>query len=1004
MTRVRQKRVRVFGKQNRSMKTNLFPPVAIFSSVRTLFAVFLILSSLPLRAALLDLWDAASLTNAVTDGADVIAWTSESNRVATLDSGTAPVLVHEATPAQLPAVRFGGTGRLTLPGTNSVVGGQSAFTLAIVFQAAAAGANDNAQWWGKSGLIDAEEGGSTADWGTVIDETGNIGFGIGGDDNTIYTSVGSTVDARYHVAVFTWGGGMMNLHLDDYAPVSTSTSVPTAPRNAAAMAIGAVAGSTRYFNGDIAEFQFYDTAFDTAQASNLITELAGKHGIVFPEVITSFNASTNVLSEGESLTLSWETAAGASLSIDPDIGDVTSQTTNGVGGIEVTPDNDVTYTLTATQGGITRFAEVDVVVQRSATGSLLDVWDAASLDVTLMDSDPVTNWPSLGGRVATAAADSPVYREFATAAGTPTVSFNNTLMRVMGAENPVGGLAEFTLAYVFRVNAQPTANDNAQWWGQTGVVDAEQPGSTADWGSALRVDGQVGLGIGGNDITVYSEGSSLVDPIFHVVVATWGNGTIRLLVDDRDPIEATMNVPLAPRNVADLAFGGIQTGEANRQLVGEVAEIQFYDENLITSEAMVVRDGLITKHGLFFPTVLTSFAAVPPQIQAGAATELQWMVDPGSTVEISPGIGDVTSQTVNGVGSISVIPTNDIRYTITVTDLNGVIRAGEVLVEVQKTAANSLADVWDAASLTSMFADQDPVSLWQSEGGREAVAEDPVATETDLPLFIASATAAGTPALRMSNSVLRVDATNSVVGGLSEFTLAYVVRVHELPTMDAGDQWFQESGIVDAEENGSTADWGSSVDENGRFSIGIGGPDTTLHSADTSAGDGQFHIVVVQWGAGRSAISVDGGPAVVSTNPVPTAPLNIAPMVFGGIQTGEGGADRRLNGDLAEIRFYDDNLAAEEVAAVVEELAAKHQVEVSAAAVILGSMFGAGGEFVVQWRGLDSVDYTLMRKASLAPEEPFVQVGDAITATGGEQEFVDPTPPADMAFYVIATP
>ena len=73
------------------------------------------------------------------------------------------------------AVRFGiGVNRARMAVANSPVGGRAAFSIALVFRADAVGAGDNAQWYGKTGLIDAEQGGVTSDWGTVLTETGNV--------------------------------------------------------------------------------------------------------------------------------------------------------------------------------------------------------------------------------------------------------------------------------------------------------------------------------------------------------------------------------------------------------------------------------------------------------------------------------------------------------------------------------------------------------------------------------------------------------------------------------------------------------------------------------------------------------------------------------------------------------------------------------------------------------------------------------------------------------------
>jgi hypothetical protein len=84
---------------------------------------------------------------------------------------------------------------------NSPVAGLTNFSVALVFSAGAPGGNFSSQWYGKSGIVDAEQGGVTRDWGLVIDEKGQLGLGIGQPDLTVYsTGAPSLVETNYHAA------------------------------------------------------------------------------------------------------------------------------------------------------------------------------------------------------------------------------------------------------------------------------------------------------------------------------------------------------------------------------------------------------------------------------------------------------------------------------------------------------------------------------------------------------------------------------------------------------------------------------------------------------------------------------------------------------------------------------------------------------------------------------------------------------------------------------------
>ena len=146
-----------------------------------------------------------------------------------------------------------------------------------MFRADAPGANDAGNnWYGKTGIVDAEQGGVVADWGTVITETGNVGFGSGNPDISTYSVGASLVDSNYHVAVFTWGGGKQTVYVDNRAPVSAS-GVSTGARNTSAFSFGGINtdenGAVRRFVGDLVEVRFYDAALTSVEASNVVAEL-----------------------------------------------------------------------------------------------------------------------------------------------------------------------------------------------------------------------------------------------------------------------------------------------------------------------------------------------------------------------------------------------------------------------------------------------------------------------------------------------------------------------------------------------------------------------------------------------------------------------------------------------------------------------------------------------------------------------------------------------------------
>jgi hypothetical protein len=72
------------------------------------------------------------------------------------------------------------------------------------------------------------------------------------------------------------------------------------------------------------------------------------------------------------------------------------------------------------------------------------------------------------------------------------------------------------------------------------------------------------------------------------------------------------------------------------------------------------------------PPAIHFFGAVQPSIVVGQKSVLEWDVSAPATLTINQGIGNVMSQTVDGIGYLEVTPTTDTTYTLT---LNGTLTA-----------------------------------------------------------------------------------------------------------------------------------------------------------------------------------------------------------------------------------------------------------------------------------------------------------------------------------------
>jgi hypothetical protein len=138
-----------------------------------------------------------------------------------------------------------------------------------------------------------------------------------------------------------------------------------------------------------------------------------------------------------------------------------------------------------------------------------------------------------------------------------------------------------------------------------------------------------------------------------------------------------------------------------------------------------------------------------------------------------------------------------------------------------------------------------------------------------------------------------------------------------IQTTDTGaaGSWRLGRGLVDGSSSAKKSDYGTALNA-GKFSLGIGGPDTTLTST-TAVNDGAWHHVAGIFNAATGAMQVyvDG----VLNNSVTGAAVNhsaIIPLRIGSIQTGVAGGF--FNGLIDQVQIYNYAISAADVAYLYE--------------------------------------------------------------------------------------
>jgi hypothetical protein len=299
-----------------------------------------------------------------------------------------------------------------------------------------------------------------------------------------------------------------------------------------------------------------------------------------------------------------------------------------------------------------------------------------------------------------------------------------------------------------------------------------------------------------------------------------------------------------------------------------------------------------------------------------AAVTLSNAVNNVLTLIFAAGATNVQSFTahINAVG--------DATLTASGTGLLG------AMIVVGGLPARTLVESFSAASTQNLNYGTTPnngdaVSSWAGDINASTVAQQFAA---GLPVFLAHATPAGTPAISFTNQgALFIPSDVSPVAGRTNFSMALVFRSYTNGSA-AGQPWYLQTGIVDGDQFiGSRGGWGLSLDSNGVLNFGVGGPAFTLADGSNNVADAAWHIAVFASEATSSQlrISLDDLPTVVSTG----ATISGAPRDAYNIYLGKSSQYAYyFVGDFAELQFYDGALTAGEVTNLIHSLKTNYNI------------------------------------------------------------------------------
>jgi len=124
-------------------------------------------------------------------------------------------------------------------------------------------------WYSGNGLVDAETGGHTTDWGISL-LNNKVAFGMGGWDTTLQ-STRTVNDNQWHLVSATWAmnTGAMSLYLDGVLDSTTTTQAGQYRNGQNFLTFGSIAIPNNFYVGSLAHVQVFDTVLSAADVAAL---------------------------------------------------------------------------------------------------------------------------------------------------------------------------------------------------------------------------------------------------------------------------------------------------------------------------------------------------------------------------------------------------------------------------------------------------------------------------------------------------------------------------------------------------------------------------------------------------------------------------------------------------------------------------------------------------------------------------------------------------------------
>lgn len=508
---------------------------------------------------------------------------------------------------------------------------------------------------------------------TGADGTVDIFIRNSGTKINHYHSPRPAFDDQWHHIAWTDNNGVATLYID--GTVETNFTYSRGPTAINITSIGAILRATpgAYFSGSVDDVAVWERILTEAEIQQVMNSGIQTPVPAFPATVTSQPLSKTNLLVGDSYTLTVAASGTRPLSFQWRKGTnvLESQTSPVLSLSNMQVSDSGTYFVDVTNGGGTVSslgAEVLVNLPPSAnlTNDLIAHWPMETVEGT-KTPDVVSGYDMELANLT--AADLVPGREG------NTFSFVNgrqtMLRRISAAEEqlPINKHESYTIS--MWVNILGTGQNDLRFFSE-GSTSNNDPlfnfGTQAAGADNTIVMFFRNAPAGFPIVDHLATAAQPLDGTWHHIAFVQREGARSLYIDgvlDTVPIPAK---PAGTWGVNTTTIGGILRASATHWVTGFIDEVALWKRALTQEEInLVIAEGVPEVVAPPQPLAIRSFTADYPTVVRGDNVTLRWDVNKDATVSINQGIGDVTANTLVGIGSRSVTVTQETTYTLTIS-------------------------------------------------------------------------------------------------------------------------------------------------------------------------------------------------------------------------------------------------------------------------------------------------------------------------------------------------